>query len=62
MRPIAFWFEYGSTYTYLSVARIASIAAARGVAVQWRPFLQMPILVEQGLTQGPSGTPDSRLP
>ena len=52
-RPLEFWFEYGSTYTYLTVARIASVAAGRKVHVDWRPFLLMPILIEQGLENGP---------
>lgn len=53
MPTIQFWFEYGSTYTYLSVMRIAGLASARGVAVDWRPFLLMPILAAQGMNQGP---------
>ncbi len=35
---IDFWFSIGSTYTYLSVARIARVEAAEGVAFRWRPF------------------------
>jgi 2-hydroxychromene-2-carboxylate isomerase len=45
-RPLELWFEYGSTYTYLTVARIASVAEGRKVRVDWRPFLLMPILIE----------------
>jgi len=41
------------TYTYLSVARLGSIAQAYGIAVQWRPFLLMPIMTEQGMEKGP---------
>jgi 2-hydroxychromene-2-carboxylate isomerase len=52
-RHLEFWFEYGSTYTYLTVARIASVAETRNIAVDWRPFLLMPILIEQGLEKGP---------
>jgi 2-hydroxychromene-2-carboxylate isomerase len=52
-RPLELWFEYGSTYTYLTVARIASVAEGRKVRVDWRPFLLMPILIEQGLEKGP---------
>lgn len=53
MHTLHFWFEYGSTYTYLSVARIGKAAAAAGVPVIWQPFLLAPIMVEQGMTQGP---------
>jgi 2-hydroxychromene-2-carboxylate isomerase len=53
MKPLDFWFEYGSTYTYLTVARIHALASAHGIGVVWRPFLVMPIMIEQGMTQGP---------
>ena len=52
-RRLEFWFEYGSTYTYLTVARLASVADGRKIMVDWRPFLLMPILIEQGLEKGP---------
>ncbi|MFD1381712.1 thioredoxin domain-containing protein [Fodinicurvata halophila] len=29
------------------------LAEAEGVAVEWKPFLLMPLLVEQGLENGP---------
>lgn len=47
--PLEFWFEYGSLYTYLTVARVDTVARAAGVDVTWRPFLLMPILVERGI-------------
>jgi 2-hydroxychromene-2-carboxylate isomerase len=53
MGRLQFWFEYGSTYTYLTVARIHALASAQGVEVDWRPFLLMPIMVEQGMSEGP---------
>lgn len=53
MQAIDFWIEYGSTYTYLTVARIGRLAADAGVEVRWQPFLVMPIMAELGLTQGP---------
>ncbi|MFG3591030.1 2-hydroxychromene-2-carboxylate isomerase [Bradyrhizobium sp. RDI18] len=52
-RHLEFWYEYGSTYTYLTVARIASVAEAQKILVDWRPFLLMPILIEQGMQRGP---------
>jgi 2-hydroxychromene-2-carboxylate isomerase len=48
-----FWFEYGSTYTYLTVARIDALAAQAGVVVDWRPFLLGPLLKDRGMAQGP---------
>ena len=53
MSPIDFWIEYGSTYTYLSVARIGRLAAQAGIEIRWQPFFVMPIMVELGMTQGP---------
>lgn len=53
MQTVDFWIEYGSTYTYLSVARIGRLAAQAGVEVRWQPFLVMPIMAELGMTQGP---------
>ena len=52
-RAIEFWFELGSTYTYLTVARIESVARSRSIRVDWRPFLLMPIMIEQGMPGGP---------
>jgi 2-hydroxychromene-2-carboxylate isomerase len=51
---MTFWFEYGSTYTWLTVARLPKQAAERGVQVDWRPFLLAPILKHQaGMERGP---------
>jgi 2-hydroxychromene-2-carboxylate isomerase len=50
---VEFWFEYGSTYTYLTVARIASLAARAGVNVVWKPFLLGPLFAKAGLPEGP---------
>jgi len=53
MGRMSFWFEYASTYSYLTVSRIGELAEARGVQVDWRPFLLAPILKDRGMTQGP---------
>lgn len=53
MQTLQFWIEYGSTYTYLSVARVARLAEAKGVAVEWRPFYLLPIFIDQGMNLGP---------
>jgi 2-hydroxychromene-2-carboxylate isomerase len=53
MTPLHFWLEFGSTYSYLSVARIGALAARHGVSVVWQPFYLMPLFIEQGMHQGP---------
>ncbi len=45
--PIQFWFSVGSTYTYLTVARLPQVEAATGLAFDWRPFSVRDIMVEQ---------------
>src|SRR5215211_1440614 len=47
------WFEFASTYSYLSVARIENEAAVTGVPVRWEPFLLGPIFTEQGWEDSP---------
>ena len=44
---IDFWFSIGSTYTYLSVMRLAEVERASGVAFRWRPFSVRQIMNEQ---------------
>ena len=53
MHTLDFWIEYGSTYTYLAVARVGKLAEQAGVKVRWQPFFVMPIMTELGMTQGP---------
>lgn len=48
-----FWFEFASTYSYLSVMRLSDLARERDVAVAWRPLLLGPIFAGQGLTTSP---------
>ena len=50
---VRFWFEFGSTYSYLSAARIENVATAAGVPVLWEPFLLGPIFAEQGWDDSP---------
>lgn len=38
MRPIDFWFSIGSTYSYLTVMRIDTVAEQAGARIRWRPF------------------------
>jgi 2-hydroxychromene-2-carboxylate isomerase len=50
---LEFWYEFASTYSYLSAMRIEALAAAAGVDVRWRPFLLGPIFAAQGWTSSP---------
>ncbi|MFW8595670.1 2-hydroxychromene-2-carboxylate isomerase [Cribrihabitans neustonicus] len=50
---ITFWFEFASTYSYLSAMRIGEAAAARGVLVTWKPFLLGPVFAAQGWDTSP---------
>ena len=50
---VEFWFEFASTYSYLSAMRVEDEAARRGVEVTWRPFLLGPIFHAQGWDNSP---------
>lgn len=50
---IEFWYEFASTYSYLAAMRIEGVAAAAGVAVEWKPFLLGPIFHAQGWDNSP---------
>jgi 2-hydroxychromene-2-carboxylate isomerase len=53
-RPVLeFWYEFGSTYSYLAAMRIEALAAAAGADLRWRPFLLGPIFASQGWTTSP---------
>jgi 2-hydroxychromene-2-carboxylate isomerase len=53
-RPILeFWYEFASTYSYLSAMRIEAEAQRADVEIRWRPFLLGPILAAQGWTTSP---------
>jgi 2-hydroxychromene-2-carboxylate isomerase len=53
-RPVLeFWYEFASTYSYLSAMRIEPLAEAAGVDIRWRPFLLGPIFAAQGWTSSP---------
>ena len=52
-RRLEFWFDFASTYSYLSAMRICSLAKERSVEVEWRPFLLGPIFAGQGWTTSP---------
>jgi 2-hydroxychromene-2-carboxylate isomerase len=50
---IEFWFEFGSSYSYLSVMRIEGEAQRHGVRIAWKPFLLGPIFRALGMENSP---------
>jgi len=53
MPPVQFWFEFASTYSYLAVMRIEPLAEARGIPLEWKPFLLGALFNRQGWTDSP---------
>jgi 2-hydroxychromene-2-carboxylate isomerase len=53
MPNLEFWYEFASTYSYLSAMRIEALATERGVTLAWRPFLLGPIFQAQGWDDTP---------
>lgn len=53
MVRLDFWFDFASTYSYPAALRIDSLAQARNVRVEWRPFLLGPIFADQGWRTSP---------
>ncbi|MEM8609453.1 MAG: 2-hydroxychromene-2-carboxylate isomerase [Myxococcota bacterium] len=51
--PLEFWYEFASTYSYLSVMRVDKVARAAGAKIVWRPFLLGPIFGDQGWNDSP---------
>jgi 2-hydroxychromene-2-carboxylate isomerase len=47
------WYEFASTYSYLSAMRVEAAAASAGVSVEWKPFLLGPIFHAQGWDNSP---------
>lgn len=53
-RPkIEFWYEFASSYSYLSVMRIEALAEDAGVDIVWRPFLLGPVFLALGWNDSP---------
>lgn len=53
-RPVLdFWFDFASTYSYLTAMRIEALAEEAGVDLRWRPFLLGPIFAAQGWNSSP---------
>jgi 2-hydroxychromene-2-carboxylate isomerase len=53
MPKLEFWYDFASTYSYLSAMRIEALADAAGVEIVYRPFLLGPIFRAQGLNTSP---------
>ena len=50
---LEFWYEFASTYSYLSAMRIEALASATGVGITWKPLLLGPIFRAQGWDSSP---------
>ena len=50
---VEIWFEFASTYSYLTVSRAEAACAAAGVAFEWKPFLLGPVFPAKGLSPSP---------
>jgi 2-hydroxychromene-2-carboxylate isomerase len=48
-----FWYDFASSYSYPAAMRIEALAAGRGVALAWRPFLLGPLFATQGWRDSP---------
>jgi 2-hydroxychromene-2-carboxylate isomerase len=53
MPRLEFWYEFASTYSYLSAMRIGALAKQAGVEIEWRPLLLGPIFKAQGWDTSP---------
>lgn len=47
------WFEFASTYSYLTVSRVEAEARRAGVPITWKPFLLGPIFQAKGWQTSP---------
>lgn len=47
MIKIDFWFSIGSTYSYLTVMRLAEVEKTSEVKFKWRPFNVRHVMIEQ---------------
>lgn len=51
--PVEFWFDFGSTYSYVAAMRVEAAARAAGAGVAWSPFLLGPLFRRQGWSDSP---------
>ena len=47
------WFEFASTYSYLTVSRVEPLLRDAGGKYAWRPFLLGPIFRDEGMNTSP---------
>ena len=47
------WFEFASTYSYLTVSRAEGVLQRAGLEFEWRPFLLGPIFRDKGVDTSP---------
>ncbi len=52
-KPLEFWFEFASTYSYPAAMRIEAVCQSEGVPLRWRPFLLGPVLAGLGMMDSP---------
>jgi len=50
---LEFWYEFASTYSYLSAMRIEAMASEAGIGIVWKPFVLGPIFNAQGWNTSP---------
>ena len=50
---MTFWYDFASTYSYLSAMRVEALASQQGLALAWRPILLGPIFASQGWKTSP---------
>lgn len=50
---VEIWFEFASTYSYLTVSRAEELLRKANVAFIWKPFLLGPILRDKGMPTSP---------
>ncbi|MGI9366515.1 MAG: 2-hydroxychromene-2-carboxylate isomerase [Rhizobiaceae bacterium] len=47
------WFEFASTYSYLTVLRAEAVLHSQNVPFEWKPFLLGPIFRDKGMNTSP---------
>lgn len=52
-KDIEFWYEFASTYSYLSACRIEELTQKSNLRIKWKPFLLGPIFKQQGWDTSP---------
>ena len=50
---IEIWFEFASTYSYLTVARAENLLRRKNLSFEWKPFLLGPIFRAKGIENSP---------